>query len=625
MSRRWLAASFFALGILPTVACADDWPQFRGPNGTAVSDGKDLPTTWSAGENVRWKFKDPGFGWSSPIVWGDKVFLTTAVSQKQTKPKPGNFGFGGGMGGPPGGRGGRGGAGGFGGPPRSGEVLPSFMQYFLHLTDDQKTKLSDVQKEVDARLAKILTADQKKQLNEGPGGFAPGGLGGRGRGFGPPPTPGQVLPTSQQDRLKLTDDQKDDVKKLQKDVDTKLSKLLTESQNKQLADMRRGFGGGGGGRGGFGGRGGRGGARGGFGGFGGGAPPNDVYRWEVYCLNAVTGEVLWKQVAAERKPRATKQPSNSYASETPVTDGKQVYAYFGNTGLFCYDVHGNLRWKKDLGSHPTVAGWGTASSPALDGDRLFVQCDNEEQSFLVALDKNTGKEMWRVDRDEKTAWSSPFVWHNKVRTELVTCGQRVRSYDPATGKVLWELGSGPSGGRGGMGGPAASPVADADHLYVGLGGRMGMRTLYAVQPGATGDITLKPGTSSGPGIDWSRTNAGPGMASPLLYQGYLVILDEHGGTVSCYNAMTGASAYNRQHLPRAGGFTASPWAYDGKIFCLDDTGTTFVLQAGPRFKLLRSNKVGEMCWASVAVADGSVFLRGIDDLYCISPKTGTHN
>jgi outer membrane protein assembly factor BamB len=130
---------------------------------------------------------------------------------------------------------------------------------------------------------------------------------------------------------------------------------------------------------------------------GGGKPPDQVYQWQVYCLDRASGKVLWKQTAAEKKPTIPKQPSNSYASETPVTDGERVYAYFGMTGLFCYDMSGKPVWNKDLGSYPMAMGFGTGSSPTLEGDRLFVQCDNEKQSFLLALDKKTGKELWRVD------------------------------------------------------------------------------------------------------------------------------------------------------------------------------------------------------------------------------------
>jgi outer membrane protein assembly factor BamB len=187
------------------------------------------------------------------------------------------------------------------------------------------------------------------------------------------------------------------------------------------------------------------------------AVQDTVYRWELHCLDTKTGRLLWKQIAARQKPSIPIHIKNSYATETPLTDGERVYAYFGSAGLYCYDMAGNLRWKKLLGAHPMRNGWGTASSPTLDGDRLFVQYDNEERSFLVALDKKTGAELWRVERDEKSSWATPFVWQNRLRTELVTMGSRVRAHDPATGKLLWEL--------GGMAATVvASPVATDDVL-----------------------------------------------------------------------------------------------------------------------------------------------------------------
>src|SRR5262249_11943808 len=209
----------------------------------------------------------------------------------------------------------------------------------------------------------------------------------------------------------------------------------------------------------------------GFGGGGGGfgkgkaqQPPDTVYKWEIHCLDAADGKVLWKQTAAERRPSIPIHGSNTYATETPVTDGERVYAYFGMTGVFCYDFNGKQVWKTELGSYRVTMGYGTGSSPVLDDGRLFIQCDNDEKSFLVALDAKTGKELWRTARSERTGWSTPLVWKNKVRTEGV-CGGRagVRSYEPATGKQLWEL--------SGMNGQAhASMVASDELLYVGTGG-----------------------------------------------------------------------------------------------------------------------------------------------------------
>jgi outer membrane protein assembly factor BamB len=599
-----LARLKFTLGLtvlcLPSLAGADNWPQFRGPDGSATVAEKQLPTEWGADKNVLWKAKIPGYGWSSPIAWGDKVFVTTAVTDKQTKP---------------GGFGGFGGIGGFGRPPQPGQVLPPSVQERLELTAEQKKQVEGLQKDVDAKLGKILTDDQKKQLQQPRGGFGRGGFGGL-------PQPGQVLPPSLQGRLGLTAEQKKRLEELQKEVDGKLAKALTDEQKKQLKEMRDGFG--------QGGR--RGGGPGGFG--PGRRAPSAVYKWEVYCLSAADGKVLWKQTAAERRPALAITNFNTYATETPVTDGDRVYAYFGMTGVFCYDLAGKLLWKADVGAYRTSMGHGTASSPVLDDGRLFIQYDNEEKSFLAALDAKTGKELWRVKRGERTSWSTPLIWKNQKRTELVCLGSpRARSYDPATGKQLWELG-------GLSGQPKASPVASPEFLYVGTGGgfefgggrfgggegggggRMGggARPLFAVRAGASGDITLKDGARSNDGVAWHLPRGGPSTASPLLYEGRLYILEERGGLLSCYDAKTGKQVY-KERLPGARGFTSSPWANAGKVFCLDDSGQTFVVQAGPKFKLLGKNTLGETFWSSPAVAGDTLVLRGVDHLYGIKTKS----
>jgi outer membrane protein assembly factor BamB len=462
-----LIALGLCFGCLTAVGRGGDWPQFRGPNGSATATDKELPAEWNVQKNVAWKIEVPGYGWSSPIVWGDKVFVTSAVSDKQPKPT-GGFG-------PPGGGG-------------------------------------------------------------GPGGF----------GRGP-------------------------------------------------------------------------------------RPPDAVYKWEVYCLNAADGKVIWKQTAAEHKPTIPKHGSNTYATETPVTDGERVYAYFGMTGVFCYDLAGKELWKADLGSYSMMFGHGTGGSPMLDDGRLFIQCDNEEKSFLIALDAKTGKELWRERRSERTTWSTPLVWKNEERTEIVCLGApKVRSYDPATGKQLWEL--------GGMNGQVkASAVASSELLYVGTGGgptgfggpgggrgpggMSSARPLFAVKAGASGDLTLKTGETSSDGVAWYLPKAGPATASPLLYDGFLYIVEERGGFLTCLEAKTGKEVY-RERLQGARGFTSSPWACDGKVYFLSDDGDTFVVQAGEKFKLLGRNKLDEMCWASPAIAGNALFLRTVEHLYCFKKDGG---
>jgi outer membrane protein assembly factor BamB len=338
-------------------------------------------------------------------------------------------------------------------------------------------------------------------------------------------------------------------------------------------------------------------------------PPDEVYRFEVLCLDRATGKTLWKQTALERKP-AIASFSKVYGSETPVTDGERVYVCFGMHGLFCYDLEGNQVWKKDLESYPMIFGFGTGSSPVLADGRLFVQCDNEKNSFLVAFDAKTGKELWKVDRPGKSSWSTPLVWKTKQRTELVVCGsQKVISYDPATGKVLWELG----GIRATF---EASPVADAERVYFGSGGPMGDGRLFAVNAGASGDITLKDGETSSDAVAWVQARSAPYVASPLVYQGLLYVLQGTSNILTCYDAKTGKQLY-KERIPVARGFTSSPWAHDGKVFCLDDSGTTHVLQAGTAFKVLGKNDLGEMCWSSPAAGSGALFLRTVDQLYCI--------
>jgi outer membrane protein assembly factor BamB len=339
-------------------------------------------------------------------------------------------------------------------------------------------------------------------------------------------------------------------------------------------------------------------------------PPADIHRWMVYGIDWHSGRILWEKQAHKGVPASTHHVKNTFASETPVTDGERVYAYFGNVGLFCYDCAGKELWSKTWGSFPTAYGWGTAASPVLHGERIYLVNDNEKQSFITALDKRTGKEIWKVERPEKSNWATPFIWQNEQRTELVVCGKKVRSYD-LDGKLLWEL-----SGMSSIVIP--TPLARHGLLYISSGYVMDrLQPVYAIRPGAAGDISLGKEERTNRFIVWSNTKAGPYNPSPIVYGDNLYVLYDRG-FFSCYDASTGKEIYNKVRMgPGATRFTASPWAYHGKIFCLSEDGDTFVIEAGPQYKLVGKNSLDEMCMATPALVHGSLIIRTLSKLYRI--------
>ena len=347
--------------------------------------------------------------------------------------------------------------------------------------------------------------------------------------------------------------------------------------------------------------------------FGGNKKPPDVeIEWQVLCLDLASGKVLWEQTASKAKPKNKIHPSNSYATETPVTDGELLVASFGMAGVYCYDLTGKLLWTKDLGSYPTQMDWGTASSPVMHGELVFLQCDNDKSSFLVALDKKTGDEVWRVARSERSNWCTPLVWKNSQRTELVTGGGNfVRSYDPASGQLLWEMAA--------SGRCSASPLAVGDLLVVNSGDRLtGQRGLLAaLKPGGSGDISLLGDASSNQFVAWSAELTGHRVASPVVSGECLYLLEQQAGILRCMDIATGKQHY-RQRMAGATGLTASPWTSGSKVFCLDQSGQTFVLEPAPEYKVLYVNKLGdEMYWATPAIAGDALLIRSIDNVYCI--------
>jgi outer membrane protein assembly factor BamB len=435
-----VAPAFF-VSVLPLLAASapDVWPQFRGPQSLGVAEDPNLPDTWSSSQNVVWKLDVPGSGWSSPVVWGDRIFLTSVISaEEKEKPKKGLY------------------------------------------------------------------------------------MGGERR------------------------------------------------------------------------------------------PPSDDHRWMVWCIDFETGKIRWQREVHRGVPQSSRHLKNTYASETPVTDGERVYAYFGNLGLFCLDMDGKILWSQMYGPFSTRYGWGAAASPVLHKGRVYIVNDNEDQSFLAALDKLTGKPIWRVDRDEKSNWATPYIWENNQRTELITSGsKRVRSYE-LDGKLLWEL-----GGMSSIVIP--TPFSKLGLLYL-ASGYVGdqKRPVFAVRPGASGDISLKDGATSNQYVAWFQPQAGPYNPSPLVYGDYYYTLLDRG-FFTCHEAKTGKDVYGKQRIdPAAFAFTASPWAYNGKIFALSEDGDTFVIQPGPQFKLLGKNTLDEMCMATPAIVRGSLIIRTASKLYRIS-------
>jgi outer membrane protein assembly factor BamB len=304
---------------------------------------------------------------------------------------------------------------------------------------------------------------------------------------------------------------------------------------------------------------------------------------------------------------------NSYASETPVTDGNRVYVYFGSIGmLYALDLSGKTIWTKELGAFNTQVELGTGASPVLFKDRLYVVNDNTTKSFLAAFNTRNGEEVWRVDRNEQGNWSTPLVWENEQRTEIVTTGTRaVRSYS-LDGKLLWEL-----SGMSTLTIP--SPFAKDGLLYVSSGYPGGaLRPVYAIRPGASGDISLKPGETSNEYIAWFQPLLGTYNTSALVYGGYYYTLLDRGFLL-CHDAKTGKQIYGRQRISiGTSGFTTSPWAYNGKIFLLSEDGDTFVVQAGPEFKVLGKNSLDEMPLATPAVLRSSLIVRTQSKLYRIA-------
>jgi outer membrane protein assembly factor BamB len=325
---------------------------------------------------------------------------------------------------------------------------------------------------------------------------------------------------------------------------------------------------------------------------------------KVLALDVATGAVVWERTAHDGPVFDGRHRRGSFASATPVTDGTGVYVFFGAEGAYAYELDGTPRWKTDVGKIKTI-GLGTASSPVLFENLMILQCDEDsgEASFMAALDTRTGKEVWRVERPIQVSWSSPVLVRAGGRTELVTNGsEHVIAYDPRTGKELWRT-------KGVESNAIHTPLVGHGLVVVTAG--FPAKKVIAVRPGGSGDVTSTH-------VAWTYQKGTAYVASPILYGDYIYLLTD-AGIVTCLDAKTGEVKYEGGRPPKPAKFISSPVAFDGKVLFTSDSGDTFVIKAGPSFEVLGSNSVGEGVSASLALADGRVFIRGDTHLFCIRP------
>jgi outer membrane protein assembly factor BamB len=336
--------------------------------------------------------------------------------------------------------------------------------------------------------------------------------------------------------------------------------------------------------------------------------PRLVHAYKLLAINRKDGTIAWERTAKEEAPHeASHQDNGTWASSSAVTDGEHVIASFESRGLYCYDMNGTLVWQKDLGDKTMRNEFGEGSTPALHGNTLVVVWDHfvKGASFIVALDKRTGKELWRASRDEIDTWATPLVVEHDGRAHVIVPGMnKLRSYDLKTGEIIWET-------AGLTMNPIPSPVA-ADGMVFATSGFRG-NSLKAIRlAGAKGDIT---GT---PNVVWTLDRDTPYVPSPLLYDGVLYILKTNNGLLSAFEASTGKPHYQVQRLAQAPNVFASPTGAAGRVYIPGRDGTTVVLKHGPTFEVLAENTLDDGFDASPAMVDRDLYLRGYKYLYAIA-------
>ena len=330
-----------------------------------------------------------------------------------------------------------------------------------------------------------------------------------------------------------------------------------------------------------------------------------IHQFTILAINRPDGKILWQRTVREQLPHAGTHAEGSWASHSPVTDGKHIYAYFGSYGLYCYDMQGDLVWEKDLGDMNTKMSFGEGNSPALYGNSLVVNWDDEGQSFITAFDKITGEELWRVERDEPTSWSTPIVVEHKGKAQvIISATNRIRGYELSTGDLIWEC--------SGMTANAIPTPVTADGIVYLTSGFRGSALLAIRLDMASGDIT------DSEAIVWRYDKNTPYAPSPLLYENMLYFLLENNGYLSCFNAKTGQEHYSRQKLEGINTIFASPVGASNRVYLTGKNGTILVIRHGPSFEVLATNSLADEFTASPAMVDKEIYLRGHKYLYCIA-------
>jgi outer membrane protein assembly factor BamB len=348
------------------------------------------------------------------------------------------------------------------------------------------------------------------------------------------------------------------------------------------------------------------------------AKEENIFKWYVYCIDRKNGNILWKRLSYTGKPKVKRHPKASHASSTPCTDGNYIVAFFGSEGMYCYDMEGNLIWKKDLGEldwgffRSPAAQWGGGSSPVIHQQKVILQCDVQKNSFIAAFDLKNGNQIWKTARDDVPTWGTPTIYAGGEFSQVIVNGfKHIGGYDISTGKEIWKM-------RGGGDIPIPTPIVAHDLIYItNAHGRKS--PVYAIRLSASGDISLDENESSNKDIAWSYSKDGNYIPTPIIYNDYLYCCS-HKGKMSCLEAGTGKLLYRENLGSSSVAMSASPVAADGKIYCTAENGDIYVVEASPEFKLTGINKMNEICMATPAISRGTMFFRTRQHLVAIAER-----